>query len=144
MKTEEERFWNKVNKTNSCWLWTACCKENGYGQFHLKWRNPIGAHVFSFILSGKKIPDGYELDHLCRVKNCVNPDHLEAVTPKVNTLRSNGITAKNHNKTHCILGHEFDSKNTHIRVRGVNIVRSCKKCDRERVRKWREKLRSKK
>lgn len=98
MKTERgpkpkpvaERFWAKVHKTDSCWLWTASLTF-GYGSF---WdgKGQVRAHRFAYELLVDPIPEGLQLDHLCRIRHCVNPDHLEAVTNAENVQR--GVVAK--------------------------------------------------
>jgi hypothetical protein len=78
----EDRFWAKVNKTDTCWLWTGALGGAGYGVFSFE-RTLIRAHQF---LAGKA-PDGMVWDHLCQVRTCVRPDHLEAVTQSENARR---------------------------------------------------------
>lgn len=85
------RFWSKVNKT--CWLWTASKKSNGYGEYWDKGKLHR-AHKFLWEKLNGPVPTGLQLDHLCRVRSCVNPKHLEAVTSRVNLLRGEGITAQ--------------------------------------------------
>ncbi|WP_249139118.1 DNA (cytosine-5-)-methyltransferase [Actibacterium sp. MT2.3-13A] len=89
-ETDHERFWSKVEKTESCWDWTAALNEKGYGIF---WSNDqdrsVRAHRFAYEQIDGEIPDGLELDHLCRNRKCVNPAHLEPVTGKENTRRGN-------------------------------------------------------
>lgn len=95
--TLEERFWPKVDKhgpipefdpdLGRCWLWTAGLFRLGYGAFWFH-HNQEYAHVVSFRLEKGAIPHGTELDHLCRVRHCVNPDHLEPVTHAENMRRS--------------------------------------------------------
>lgn len=84
--TEEERFWLKVDKTQTCWLWTARLDKDGYGQFQ---RNGDAqrAHRIAYEWEHGPVPAGLQLDHLCRVKNCVRPDHLELVTVQENIRR---------------------------------------------------------
>jgi len=86
-----ERFWSKVEKTVSCWLWTASTRR-GYGQFVIN-NKPTPAHRFAYEQLVGDIPRGLQLDHLCRVRNCVNPEHLEPVTSRENILRGEGICA---------------------------------------------------
>lgn len=123
-----ERFWPKVRKTETCWLWEASTDASGYGQFRVLPRpaGPTKAHRFAYEQIVGPIPDGLELDHLCRVRNCVNPDHLEPVPGAVNTLRGYGAPAKNARKTHCIRGHELPDEPN---VKGV--WRRCNACRRE-------------
>jgi len=99
--TEEERraaFWAKVDKTDTCWLWTGAIDRGGYGRTAPK--NRV-AHRISFEWERGPIPSGLQLDHLCRVRNCVNPDHLEPVTSRENSRRGIG------SKPTCASGHPF-------------------------------------
>lgn len=93
-KTIEERFWSKVEKTDDCWLWKAYILKNGYGQFRIDNRTLIVAHRYSYILTKGEIGAGLDLDHLCRVRHCVNPAHLEPVTRQENIVRGNVILKK--------------------------------------------------
>lgn len=131
--TLEDRFWAKVEKTETCWLWTAA-KANGYGKFFQK--NPprlIGAHVFAYELAYGPLPKiagvRLTLDHLCRVRHCVNPRHLEPVTNRENILRGEGFAAKYAIATHCRKGHEFTPANTGYRTRAEG-GRVCLECRR--------------
>jgi hypothetical protein len=85
--TVEQRFWRFVDKTDSCWIWTGNLFQ-GYGLFSIRSGVPVRAHRFSYELTHGGIADGMELDHLCEVKRCVRPDHLEAVTHAENMRRS--------------------------------------------------------
>ncbi len=126
-RTSAERFFGGVQFTNSCWLWTFCKTPSGYGQF---WRSGkiVYAHRYVYELCVAPIPEGLTIDHLCRVKNCVNPDHLEAVSYQVNVLRSPiAPAAINARKTHCIRGHEFTEENTSVEL-GRWRRRRCKAC----------------
>lgn len=110
-----------------CWIWTSNRNKFGYGQF---WAgHPVRAHRWAYIYYKGAIPDGLDLDHLCHVRNCVNPDHLEAVTTRENLMRSNTIQARNAKKRHCIRGHAFDAENTYIQWMGDSPCRRCRKCD---------------
>lgn len=84
-----DRFWSAVSKGDgdTCWLWTASRTPEGYGQFGAEKRR-ILAHRFSYELSVGPIPEGLELDHLCRNRGCVRPDHLQPVTRQENARRS--------------------------------------------------------
>ena len=75
----EDRFWDKVDKTETCWLWTGCKNSHGYGQIKVSGQMQH-AHRVSWILSGNTIPEGHVIRHKCRSKNCVNPEHLETGT----------------------------------------------------------------
>jgi hypothetical protein len=136
-RDEAERFWEKVDKTGSCWTWGGCNNGTGYGIFGCrrggKWKM-VYAHRWAFEKMRGPIPEGLELDHLCRNRSCVNPDHLEPVTARTNTLRGETITAANAAKTHCIKGHPLSGRNLTIRPTGR---RRCKACERDRARKKR-------
>jgi hypothetical protein len=87
---DEARFLSRVNKTDSCWLWTAHVHPvTGYVQFRIGGRGGkmVLAHRWSYEHYVGAIPAGLQIDHLCRVRHCVNPEHLEPVTPSENTLR---------------------------------------------------------
>jgi hypothetical protein len=83
------------------------------------------AHRFAWELLRGAIPDGLTLDHLCRNRRCVNPDHLEPVTAVENTMRGQAPHAINARKTHCLRGHAFDEENTYVRSDGARICRAC-------------------
>jgi hypothetical protein len=105
----EYRFIEKfVLGPDSCWLWTAETNRGGYGLFRITRKSHVGAHRFSYQLLVGPIPAGLQLDHLCRVRNCVNPAHLEPVTPKENYRRG----LKGSLYTHCKHGHEMTEDNT--------------------------------
>lgn len=112
--TTEERFWSRVDREGplGCWLWTGSLTGEGYGSFSGPGRVNVLAHRFSWSLHGGPLIEGQVLDHLCRVRHCVNPDHLESVSDRVNVLRGIGPTAINARKTHCKRGHEFTPENT--------------------------------
>lgn len=94
MARDQERFWDKVNKQGDggCWLWTGATA-NGYGYFRLGCK-VVPAHRVAYVWLRGDIPDGMDLDHLCRCRCCVNPSHLEPVSRSENTKR--GRTGKTH------------------------------------------------
>ena len=83
---EAERFWTYVERTDSCWFWRGTITTQGYAHFYFKGRN-YRAHRIAYELIKQPIPAGCVLDHLCRVKHCVNPAHLEPVTERENLRR---------------------------------------------------------
>ena len=129
------RFFAKVQKTETCWIWTST-KSHGYGALTIE-KKPVYAHRFSYQHFKGPIPKGREIDHLCRNRLCVNPDHLEAVTKKENILRGIGLSAKNAIKTHCKRGHEFTPENTYINQKLG--TRCCRHCQRDYQRHLRAK-----
>lgn len=117
-----ERFWEKVTPepNTGCWLWIASIRGDGYGQYSFNQR-PRSAHRVAYEQLVGAVPKGYELDHLCRIRSCCNPDHLEPVTRRENCHR--GLRGKLH--THCPKGHEFTPENTVINNRGHRYCLSC-------------------
>lgn len=127
-KTLLERFEEKytINESTGCWDWTAYKNNKGYGKIGLNGKAD-SAYRVSYTLFVGEIPEGFDIDHLCRNPGCVNPAHLEAVTPTENILRGIGPTATNKRKTHCIQGHPFDENNTEYRENGRRQCKICKK-----------------
>lgn len=134
----EVRFWEKVEKTDvcatglcptGCWLWRAATHQKGYGQFWTGSRKDGSgqmsqAHIWSWEQANGSVPDGLELDHKCRVRNCVNPEHLEPVTHRVNVLRGQSTAAQAARRNSCPKGHEYTSSNTYF----DGTKRVCRKC----------------
>lgn len=132
-----ERFMAKVDRRpDGCWVWTACRVWNGYGQFRVAGKT-VYAHRFAYELLVGPIPDGLELDHLCRNRACVNPSHLEVVDSRTNTLRGDGPAAQNARKTHCAHGHELTLENI---WRSGRNSRLCRACSLDRQRSTRKKV----
>ena len=127
-KTAIDRFNQKydTNPITGCWEWHGYIHPGGYGHFSDKGK--VTAHRWSYEYFIGKIPNSLKLDHLCRIRHCVNPDHLEAVTQKENITRGNtgllsGLFMKS--KTHCPQNHEYSYDNTYIFPNGK---RKCKEC----------------
>lgn len=137
-----QRFVSKfsVCEESGCWEWNAAIQYKGYG-----WFNPSGkpttAHRFSYQAFIGPIPPGLHIDHLCRNRKCVNPGHLEAVAPEVNSHRAdNRLKGSFHrNKTVCKHGHQFTPENTLITKRG----RACRKCANRIQAAWKRRVREK-
>lgn len=134
MQSPSERFWSKVQKTETCWKWQGGKHSNGYGRFYPKHDVEVGAHEFAYTLQSGAIPEGKELDHLCKNRDCVNPSHLEPVTHHENLLRGATIPAKNAVKTHCIRGHPLEGDNL-TKAHLKNGQRHCRQCHNLRRRK---------
>lgn len=115
---------------SGCWLWMAASSQ-GYGHVRLGSRVLRAHRLVYTTLRGD--PGGKLLDHLCRVRQCVNPDHLEPVTNRENCLRGVGVGAVNAVKTHCLHGHPFDEVNTYYRV--DRLGRNCRACRREQYQR---------
>jgi hypothetical protein len=122
-----DRFLTKVKRQgDGCWLWTASLNVNGYAQF---WngKRMYPAHRFAYERLVGSVPDGLQLDHLCRVRHCVNPDHLEPVTNRENVLR--GKTGRL--KTHCAKGHPWIPENLYVAPGSGR--KFCRMCVRQRA-----------
>lgn len=118
------RIWSKTTQDGSgCWLYQGGLSNRGYAQVWENGTNRLAHRVMYLAILGP-IPDGLQLDHLCRVRHCVNPWHLEPVTARENVLRGVGITAEHARRTHCISGHLLDDS------------RRCKPCRARRQREY--------
>lgn len=126
------RFMTKINFTKTCWLWTGPINNgprNGYAFFDIKiaknkWKQ-IRAHRYIWKFLMGNIPNNLVIDHICRIRHCVNPTHLRLVTHRTNSLEnSNSVAARNSKKTHCPKGHPLNGDNLRPPMRW----RRCKKC----------------
>lgn len=120
-----ERFFGRVD-VGDCWEWTGS-RSNGYGYFAPPpGDRAVGAHRWAYEHLIGAVPDGCQLDHLCRNRACVNPDHLEPVIQRTNILRGASPAARNAAKTHCPQGHPYDETNTYRSPgRSARYCRTC-------------------
>ncbi|WP_275463353.1 HNH endonuclease signature motif containing protein [Streptomyces noursei] len=145
--TPTERFTAKVTTSGpwslrrhcpgSCHLWTGATNERGYGAVWINGRT-VKAHRYAYEQANGPIPAGLEIDHRCRRRECVNPDHLDAVTHRVNILRSTNHVARRAAVTHCPAGHPYDQANT---IRAKNGTRKCRACKNASARAARARAR---
>jgi hypothetical protein len=123
--------------TTPCWIWRGKQKDTGYATMTVPTDGPRGrpvrAHRAFYERHVGPVPEGHDLDHLCRVRNCVNPAHLEPVTRRENLRRGTGFIAVHARKTHCPRGHEYDA----VDNRGQRFCRQCARVlGRERNRRY--------
>jgi len=139
-----ERFWPRVDKNGPvpshapelgpCWIWTGYRRNGRYPWMYYAGR-PVAAYRVAYILLVGPIPEGLQIDHLCRVVFCVNPVHLEPVTQKENIRRQ--IAAI----THCAQGHPYDAENTaYANPTGRIRYRYCRICTRANASRYRKSL----
>lgn len=133
--SSRERILLHVRITNLCWEWDGSRDKSGYGYIRLG-REKHGAHRASYEAFVGPIPDGLVIDHLCRNPCCVNPIHLEPVTPHENSLR--GATAM---KTSRVNGHEFSVENTRFTKTKYGVRRSCRACTRAASNRYNQRMR---
>jgi hypothetical protein len=128
---EAARFWAKVDVAD-CWRWTAAKTSDGYGIFRVTRGKQVRAHRWAYEHLAGPIPEGLTVDHLCRVRSCVNPDHMDLVPPGTNTLRGYGPSAQNRRRDRCARGHEF---------RQNKVQRVCRICQSEHINAWKARQR---
>lgn len=123
------RLWSGALADGSgCWVWQRARSGSGYGQIRDGRGHQRGVHRLAYELVKGPIPEGLTIDHLCRVRLCINPDHLEAVTHRENVMRGIGPTAINARKTHCAQGHIYSAANTYNGIGTHTGQRQCRKC----------------
>lgn len=130
-----------------CILWTRTKDAQGYGQIWLYGRGGkyYSAHRVTYQMFAP-IPEGLVLDHLCRVRHCVNPNHLEPVTVAENNLRGEGIMAQYAKRTHCPKGHPYEGENLWYTPwgNGGKGARRCRECKRLGNARYRAQVKARK
>lgn len=139
--TLDQLFDRTIPEPNSgCWLWTGALCSGGYAMLHKPGtkRDVFRVHRLSYKLANGSIDDDLQVDHLCRIRSCINPDHLEAVTQTENVMRGIGFAAENSRKIFCDKGHEFTAENTRFYKRkDGGQGRRCRQCHRDHERQYR-------
>lgn len=134
--SEEDSVWLRVDKGDGCWEWRGAMFSNGYGRFDRRGPRKICmAHRLVYEYVKGPIPEGLDLDHLCRNRACVNPDHLEPVTRQVNLMRGETLSGANARKTHCKNGHAFTPDNLSPEFPGRRVCLICRTANRKRTNK---------
>jgi hypothetical protein len=126
----------KTFNGTACILWPGSLCRGGYGKCRINGRSE-GVHRAVYIANVGPIQDGLAIDHLCKTRNCINPLHMEAVTPAVNALRGDGPAARNANKTQCGHGHELAGENLmFVNTKHGRVFRVCRICTARRRAKY--------
>lgn len=128
--TAQERFFSKVYKTDTCWLWTGACRNRGYGAMYFEGRPEVASRL-SYRWFVGPIPENFTVDHICRVTRCVNPDHLRVMS-MIDNVR---LGCDNARVTTCPKGHLYDAENTFY----YRKWRFCRRCSRAKSARARAK-----
>jgi hypothetical protein len=143
MTFDLQRIFSRVDRSGPCWIWLGPKRGGGYGHV-TRWESgkTVNAvvHLVVYELMRHPIPDGLEIDHLCRNRSCCNPDHLEPVTTTVNIRRGTSPSARNAAATVCKNGHVLTPDNTYVRRDGRG--RQCRTCQRANHKRWKNAART--
>jgi hypothetical protein len=135
-QVDAEWFKNQSVLLGNCWEWVGTKTSAGYGQLRVNGKVQY-VHRISYELFVGIIPNDLEIDHLCRNRACMNPDHLEVVSHRDNVLRGDAPPARYACATMCINGHLFTDSNTYFGVgKNGNVYRKCRKCAAQRQRTY--------
>lgn len=133
VRSPEERFWAKVRKTHTCWLWLGHLDKDGYGNIRVGLHR-IMAHRFSYKLYYSFIDPNLTINHLCENKSCVNPTHLELISLKGNLMYSDTPAKRNSEKIFCNRGHLLSGYNLYLPKNGSRQCKRCKTLIMQRIR----------
>ncbi len=127
------RFIDKlcITQPTGCWLWTAGLHNKGYAKIRNDDGRKVFAHRWAYEWFREPIPEGLQIDHLCRTRHCVNPWHMEPVTNAENQRR--GLRNQWSTVTHCVNGHPLAGDNLHVTAKGH---RKCLECNRQQCRDY--------
>lgn len=133
--TVRDRIMARSRQDDSgCWLWTGFMRPDGYANSRYKWHKTL-AHRVSYMAFKGPIPEGLVIDHICRVRHCVNPEHLRAITFRENVLIGISPTARHARQTHCLRGHPLSGDNVYLWHDKLGRTgRICRSCRREYIR----------
>lgn len=121
----EPRLWPQVDASGDCWLWLGHTSTAGYGRIHVNGRQDYVHRIVYELLVGP-IPEGLHIDHLCRVRTCVNPDHLQPVRPRENAIRGFAPAVITYRTDRCRRGHRLTPENTYVvKTTGHRRCRAC-------------------